>query len=93
MVKKTVKKKMEKVKEKEKVKTKTGKVKPAKKEKEKEKEKEIVEKPTKKVDIDTVMYRDLFKFLDEKVTVECFIDLHEQCYGKADCECQCHAKK
>jgi DNA-nicking Smr family endonuclease len=87
MVKKTVKKKMEK----EKVKTKTTKVKPAKKEK--EKEREIVEKPVKKVDIDTVMYRDLFKFLDEKVSVECFIDLHEQCYGKADCECQCHAKK
>jgi len=89
MVKKTVKKKMEV--EKEKVKTKTTKMKPAKKEK--EKEKEIVEKPVKKVDIDTVMYRDLFKFLDEKVSVECFIDLHEQCYGKADCECRCHSKK
>jgi len=89
MVKKTVKKKMEK----EKVKAKTTKVKPTKKEKVKEKEREIVEKPAKKVDIDTVMYRDLFKFLDEKVSVECFIDLHEQCYGKADCECRCHSKK
>lgn len=52
----------------------------------------VEEKPQKKVDIDVNMYMDLFKFLDEKVSVECFIDLHEQCFGRADCECACHSK-
>ncbi|MEE8132383.1 MAG: hypothetical protein V3T40_02285 [Nitrososphaerales archaeon] len=78
MVRKTVKKKK---------KTKTN-TKLAKKEKE-----IVVEKEVKKIDINTEMYRDLFKFLDEKVSVECFIDLHGQCYGKIDCECECHTKK
>jgi hypothetical protein len=53
----------------------------------------VEEKPAKRVDIDVEMYRDLFKFLDEKVSVECFIDLHNQCYGNKNCECQCHSKK
>ncbi|MFQ5940505.1 MAG: hypothetical protein ACE5KA_02245 [Nitrososphaerales archaeon] len=70
-----------------KAKKKVAKAKPAKKQ-------EIVEeKPTKRVDIDTELYRDLFKFLEEKVSVECFIDLHDHCYGKADCECTCHTNK
>lgn len=43
-------------------------------------------------DINTKIYRDLFKFLDEKVSVECFIDLHNQCYGKTGCQCECHKK-
>lgn len=72
---------------------KTKKTKGKKKTQTKSKKKEVVvEKPAKRVDIDTEMYRDLFKFLDEKVSVECFIDLHEQCYGNPDCECECHVK-
>lgn len=60
----------------------------------KQEKKEVVEeKPQKKVDIDVNMYRDLFKFLDEKVSVECFIDLHDQCFGRTDCECECHSRK
>jgi len=48
--------------------------------------------PAPRVDINTKIYRDLFKFLDEKVSVECFIDMHDRCYGKADCQCACHKK-
>jgi len=64
----------------------------------KEKAKEIKEKPKKepepvsRVDINTQVYRDLFKFLEEKVSLECFIDLHDQCFGKTDCQCECHKK-
>jgi hypothetical protein len=62
----------------------------------KEKKKDPEEKPkeirTKKTDIDVQMYRDLFKFLEEKVSVECFIDMHDQCYGKTNCQCECHKK-
>ncbi|MEM2760434.1 MAG: hypothetical protein QXU32_10380 [Nitrososphaerales archaeon] len=68
------------------------KIRSAKKEKPAKKE-VIVEKPAKRVDIDTEMYKNLFKFLDEKVSVECFIDLHDQCFGKSRCECECHTKK
>ena len=66
--------------------------------KEKEKAKEIKEKPKKeaeyvsKVDINTQVYRDLFKFLEEKVSLECFIDLHDQCFGKTNCQWECHKK-
>jgi len=48
--------------------------------------------PASRTDINTKMYRDLFKFLEEKVSLECFIDLHDQCYGKTDCQCECHKK-
>lgn len=48
--------------------------------------------PAPRVDINTKIYRDLFKFLEEKVSVECFIDMHDRCYGKADCQCECHKK-
>ena len=64
----------------------------------KEKAKEITEKskkepePVSKVDINTQVYRDLFKFLEEKVSLECFIDLHDQCFGKTNCQCECHKK-
>jgi hypothetical protein len=63
--------------------------------KEKSKMKVMEEKksePVSRVDINTKIYRDLFKFLDEKVSMECFIDLHEQCYGKTNCQCECHKK-
>ena len=87
--KKTVKKekKEEKEQKKEKTKVKVGKVKEIKK--------EVIapEEPSKKVDIDTNLYRNLFKFLEDKVSVECFIGLHEQCFGRAGCECECHSKK
>lgn len=48
--------------------------------------------PAPRVDINTKIYRDLFKFLEEKVSMECFIDMHDQCYGKTDCQCECHKK-
>lgn len=48
--------------------------------------------PAPRRDINTKMYRDLFKFLEEKVSMECFIDMHDQCYGKSDCQCECHKK-
>jgi len=48
--------------------------------------------PASRTDINTKMYRDLFKFLEEKVSMECFIDMHDQCYGKTDCQCECHKK-
>jgi hypothetical protein len=72
--------------------------KPEKKAKGKKKEKPakkviVVEEPAKRVDIDTTMYHNLFKFLDEKVSVECFIGLHDHCFGQAVCECECHANK
>ena len=63
-----------------------------------EKAKETTEKPKKepepvsRVDINTQVYRDLFKFLEEKVSLECFIDLHDQCFGKTNCQCECHKK-
>jgi len=57
-----------------------------------ERKPQIKEKPARIVDIDMQIYRDLFKFLEEKVSVECFVDLHEQCFGKASCECECHKK-
>lgn len=59
--------------------------------KEKEKPKKEPE-PVSRVDINTQVYRDLFKFLEEKVSLECFIDLHDQCFGKANCQCECHKK-
>jgi len=59
--------------------------------KEKEKPKKEPE-PVSRVDINTEVYRDLFKFLEEKVSLECFIDLHDQCFGKTDCQCECHKK-
>ncbi|MFY3739762.1 MAG: hypothetical protein HMLIMOIP_000181 [Candidatus Nitrosomirales archaeon] len=59
--------------------------------KEKEKPKKEPE-PVSRVDINTQVYRDLFKFLEEKVSLECFIDLHDQCFGKTDCQCECHKK-
>lgn len=87
--KKTVEKEKEKKEKKEqkKEKTKVGKV--------KETKKEIIvpEKPPKKVDIDTNLYHNLFKFLEDKVSVECFIGLHKQCFGRAGCECECHTKR
>ncbi len=48
--------------------------------------------PAPSKDINTMIYRDLFKFLEEKVSVECFIDMHDQCYGKTNCQCECHKK-
>jgi hypothetical protein len=48
--------------------------------------------PARRVDINTTIYRDLFKFLEEKVSVECFIDMHDRCFGKTDCQCECHKK-
>jgi len=68
---------------------------PKKVKKVKEKAKAEVKKEPEPVltkDVNTKIYRDLFKFLDEKVSVECFIDLHNQCYGKTDCQCECHKK-
>ena len=59
--------------------------------KEKEKPKKEPE-PVSRVDINTQVYRDLFKFLEEKVSLECFIDLHDKCFGKTDCQCECHKK-
>ncbi|HLE35245.1 MAG TPA: hypothetical protein VI698_05070 [Nitrososphaerales archaeon] len=59
--------------------------------KEKEKPKKEPE-PVSRVDINTQVYRDLFKFLEEKVSLECFIDLHDQCFGKTNCQCECHKK-
>lgn len=88
--KKTVKKekKIEKKEQKkEKTKVKVGKGKDIKK------EVIVPEKPPKKVDIDTILYHNLFKFLEDKVSVECFIGLHEQCFGRTGCECECHSKK
>ena len=87
--KKTVKKekKEEKKEKKEKTKVKVGKVKEIKK------EVIVQEEPSKKVDIDTNLYHNLFKFLEDKVSVECFIGLHKQCFGRAGCECECHSKK
>ncbi len=87
--KKTVKKekKEEKKEKKEKTKVKVGKVKEIKK------EVIVPEEPSKKVDIDTNLYHNLFKFLEDKVSVECFIGLHKQCFGRAGCECECHSKK
>lgn len=95
MAKKIVKK--PKIKEKEEKKLKP-KLKPEKKAKGKKKEKVVkkeivVEQPAKKVDIDTEMYHNLFKFLDDQVSVECFIGLHDHCFGQAVCECECHANK
>jgi len=64
----------------------------------KEKAKETKEKPKKepepvsRTDINTEVYRDLFKFLEEKVSLECFIDLHDHCFGKTNCQCECHKK-
>ncbi len=63
--------------------------------KENSKMKQVEEKepaPVARVDINTKIYRDLFKFLEEKVSMECFIDLHEQCYGRINCQCECHKK-
>jgi hypothetical protein len=59
--------------------------------KEKEKPKKEPE-PVSRVDINTQVYRDLFKFLEEKVSLECFIDLHDHCFGKSNCQCECHKK-
>lgn len=88
--KKTVKKeKKEQKKEKKEEKTKVN----VGKGKETKKEVIVPEKPPKKVDIDTTLYHNLFKFLEEKVSVECFIGLHAQCFGRAGCECECHSKK
>jgi hypothetical protein len=80
---------------------KIGKKKEAKRKNEKVKakgrpaKKEVVieEPPAKKVDINTKMYHNLFKFLEDKVSVECFIDLHDHCFGIANCECECHTQK
>jgi len=58
----------------------------------KEVEKKFEPEPAPRKDINTKIYRDLFKFLDEKVSLECFIDMHDQCYGKTDCQCECHKK-
>ncbi len=63
-----------------------------KKEVKKEVKKMPEPEPTPKVDINTEIYRDLFKFLEEKVSLECFIDMHGQCFGKANCQCECHKK-
>lgn len=49
--------------------------------------------PRARRDINAKIYRDLFKFLEGKVSTECFINIHDQCYGKADCECECHPKQ
>ncbi len=67
---------------------KAKKVKPKKEVKNEVKEPE----PASRIDINTKIYRDLFKFLEEKVSLECFIDMHGQCYGKTDCQCECHKK-
>lgn len=83
-------KKEKKEQKKAKTKAKIGKVKQTK---QTEKEVIVPEKPSKKVDIDTNLYRNLFKFLEDKVSVECFIGLHEQCFGRIGCECECHSKK
>ena len=48
--------------------------------------------PLSRTDINTKIYRDLFKFLEERVSIECFVDLHDQCYGKINCQCECHKK-
>ena len=80
-------KKEKKEQKKEKTKVKVGKVKEIKN------EVIVPEEPPKEVDIDTILYHNLFKFLDDKVSLECFIGLHEQCFGRAGCECECHSKK
>ncbi|MBI5133673.1 MAG: hypothetical protein HZA83_03075 [Thaumarchaeota archaeon] len=80
-------KKEKKEQKKEKTKVKVGKVKEIKK------EVTVPEEPSKKVDIDTTLYHNLFKFLEDKVSVECFIGLHKQCFGRAGCECECHTKR
>ena len=80
-------KKEKKEQKKEKTKVKVGKGKQTKK------EVIVPEEPSKKVDIDTNLYHNLFKFLEDKVSVECFIGLHVQCFGRAGCECECHSKK
>ncbi|MGH9878176.1 MAG: hypothetical protein ACRD38_01240 [Nitrososphaerales archaeon] len=76
-------------------KTKKGVVKAKKIKSEPKKEKEKPKKepePVSRVDINTQVYRDLFKFQEEKVSLECFIDLHDHCFGKANCQCECHKK-
>ncbi len=64
----------------------------AKRVKKQEVKKEPEPEPAPSKDINTEIYRDLFKFLEEKVSVECFIDMHDQCYGKTNCQCECHKK-
>ena len=54
--------------------------------------KEPEPEPLSRTDINTKIYRDLFKFLEERVSIECFVDLHDQCYGKINCQCECHKK-
>ncbi len=68
------------------------KAKKTKQEPKKEKVKPKEPEPVSRVDINTQVYRDLFKFLEEKVSLECFIDLHDQCFGKTNCQCECHKK-
>jgi hypothetical protein len=92
--KKTVKKGKVKEKKRERREEEKPTVKPKQVKEVKKKEEVIVpEKPHKKVDIDTTLYRNLFKFLEDKVSVECFIGLHEQCFGRTGCQCECHTKK
>lgn len=45
-----------------------------------------------KVDMDTRIYGDSFRFLEERISTECFLGIHEQCFGKLDCECKCHRR-
>jgi hypothetical protein len=52
--------------------------------------KQAVEPPRPKRELNTMIYRDLFKFLEGKVSTECFVNIHDQCYGNVDCECECH---
>ncbi len=41
-------------------------------------------------ELNTKIYKDFLKFLEGRVSTECFVDIHDQCYGNVDCECECH---
>lgn len=38
------------------------------------------------------IYRDSFKFLEDRVSLECFINLHHDCSINGACECGCHQR-
>jgi hypothetical protein len=44
------------------------------------------------VDLDPNHYRDGLKFLEDKVSLECFIDLHSDCQLNGACQCGCHER-
>lgn len=82
-------------KKKKETKPKKEKAKPAVKEKATVKEKaEPVREVRRRaaVDIDISIYGQPIKFLEEKISTECFLGVHDQCFGQKDCECECHKK-